>query len=1043
MRKRGSALTARKAALAAAAAVMIWQALPAAGASRTVRLPATASSGMTSVRGRRRQSNGGGPTTPLRQDQNWSGFQNKTLLLAFDAAPVRGWDIRRAWLHIAVARGDLFAVGVCDVLAPWQAGDALNFREQPGAACWDFARSPADPARPAPGDLWAWPGSGLYSVAWAHPAARYTHAGPGVLGKSNIVVNAGADDDPSGIRPFLGLRIPLAPEQVAALAADVSFGLVVTDDKGQVVESRALIGPGTPYRDNDAEDIWVFTREVQAPALRPFIEVEGEPAPASPPPPAPADLAVAAIDAGGGTVVLTLTAPADAAGGPLLAYDVEARPADSGAAAVPLPRWALPLPEAPGRQQRLTLRPPAPGAWHVQVRGVDRAGRRSAAAATAFVLPPPPVLDLAVVPPESAVPPPAALPAGIFVVPDTVAIDPCAGVPADDDARRDPSFLHDNAVFRGGTVVLQAAANEVVSWQVIVACGAAPRRGVRVRLGDLRGEGNGGSIAAGNARLFRLWYIASPPPAAAARWHGDACLPLAAPFAETFDVPAADNAVPGQVCQAVWADIHVPRDTPPGEYRGTIAVETAALPAAPALLPLRLTVLPLTLPDTPSFPVELNCYGGLAAFAGVGEDDPRAAETEWRFHRLAREHRLNLNSLPYRQNGRVERSLCPLLEGDGASLRVADWTPFDTRLGPLLDGSAFTPAKGYLGPGAGMPVSHLYLPLNENWPLPLAKWYGDHAVLGNRLRFGEWAKSSRPLEEAFPAAFKDGYAAVARQFAVHFRDRGWTNTVFEFFLNNKYYYKVAFFGAAGGRHGSSFWLLDEPADHDDYAANRFFMRLAASGFAAANAPEVRLVCRADISQPEMARGLLDNVCGLWMCGAGGIRGGYVATAAARRRFLPAETFWLNGGGPPFAAPAARMLPPLLNAWACGAAGAMPYWFVLGGGDWRRPDDLALYYTGRGFADGRRDHPGPLPGVRLKLLRRAQQDIEYLNLLAARPGWSRDAVRRALTPFADDPDAPLPTFDRLAAPRARELRRTVVATLLRPAPGDDRRPPAGP
>ena len=41
---------------------------------------------------------------------------------------------------------------------------------------------------------------------------------------------------------------------------------------------------------------------------------------------------------------------------------------------------------------------------------------------------------------------------------------------------------------------------------------------------------------------------------------------------------------------------------------------------------------------------------------------------------------------------------------------------------------------------------------------------------------------------------------------------------------------------------------------------------------------------------------------------------------------------------------------------------------------------------------------PLPSVRLKVALAGQQMVELLNLLAAAPGWTRDAVARAVCSF---------------------------------------------
>jgi hypothetical protein len=561
-----------------------------------------------------------------------------------------------------------------------------------------------------------------------------------------------------------------------------------------------------------------------------------------------------------------------------------------------------------------------------------------------------------------------------------------------------------------------------------------------------------------NVQCFRVWYVKTPPkPASAAgaasgpgadatsqpadpaarpvAWHGDACLPLREPFGDTFAIPAADNGVDGQTNQAVWVDVFVPKGTPTGDYSGKVTV-SAEGGVASVTLAFSLRVLPLTLSDQPTWPVELNCYGRLAEFVGLDAKDPKAPQAEWEFYRLAKSHRLMINSVPYGHRGVVDATRCPVLAGEGAGVKVADWSPMDKRLGPLLDGSAFTAEQGYVGPGPGTPISHIYLPFHENWPLPLAKYYADYADVSDRLDFAEWAKKSRSLAEALGPEFQAGYAAVARQFGEHAQAKGWTGTTFQFFLNNKYYYKVAYFSAAGGRGGTSFWLLDESVDYDDYAANAFFLGLARKGVAAtaaaASAPaggsQAKFAFRVDVSQPEMTRGLWDGLVDLWMCGYSAVTSGYATTAAVRQKWLPNEAFWHYGGGPPVAAAPVSQMQTFLASWCSGSAGILPYWTTLGGTNWAKADDLAIYYTGKNYAGDKQSHPVPLPGLRMKVLRRCQQDVELLTQLAVAKGWDRPRVRSALAAYADDPAAPVLTFNRLTFDKMLQLRVALARTV---------------
>ncbi|MCD6364618.1 MAG: hypothetical protein J7M14_01960, partial [Planctomycetes bacterium] len=284
--------------------------LTSAATERAV-LPVTRDVGITSVVGKCTFSNGAGPSAALRQNQNWSGFENKTLLMAFDTSLIKGWTVDKAYLHLTMAKGELYGAGLCTVLAPWVEGGGKNYLPRAGASCWDYARCPAPGAKVTDANYWAGPGSKLFTVAWGHPHIRYSHARGAQLKRGRT---------PDG--RYATLRIAVKPELVAALATGACYGLVLTDDKGQVAEGYSLLGTGKPYRYNAAEDIWVFTRESQDAALRPRLEVIGRLVDKTPPA-RPANLKVAGVSASEGRVTLSFKAPGDdGMEGTALAYDV-------------------------------------------------------------------------------------------------------------------------------------------------------------------------------------------------------------------------------------------------------------------------------------------------------------------------------------------------------------------------------------------------------------------------------------------------------------------------------------------------------------------------------------------------------------------------------------------------------------------------------------------------------------------------------------------------------------------------------------------------
>ena len=396
---------------------------------QSVTLAVSADVGLSSYQRRESTSNGLGVTTAIRQNQNWSGFESRSLLMAFDAAPIKGWTVSRAYLHLYLAKGDLHGVGLTEVLAPWTEPRTVNFTTEVGGPSWLFARTPRDPAHPAASDWWAWPGSGFCSVAWAHPSARYQFIGPTQIERARVGSPATQTSAARGDR-FLHLKLPVDPDLVASLGAGTCYGLVLTDDKGQVAEAYSLLGPGTPYQDNDAEDIYVFTRNVQDPTLRPRLEVFGEKKGFAAPP-VPEGLKIARVDAGSGTLWLEFAAPSAAGGGNLLAYDVSSRPAGSREW-TPFPRWASARPAAAGSRQIVPVWTLPPGAHELAIRSVDKAGYRGEPAIVSVSVPPPPTPKLASPVPAtpSSLGPGRPASAGDFIltaVPDLAKVDPVSG----------------------------------------------------------------------------------------------------------------------------------------------------------------------------------------------------------------------------------------------------------------------------------------------------------------------------------------------------------------------------------------------------------------------------------------------------------------------------------------------------------------------------------------------------------------------------------------------------------------------------------------
>ena len=292
-----------------------------------------------------------------------------------------------------------------------------------------------------------------------------------------------------------------------------------------------------------------------------------------------------------------------------------------------------------------------------------------------------------------------------------------------------------------------------------------------------------------------------------------------------------------------------------------------------------------------------------------------------------------------------------------------------------------------------------------------------------------------------------------RQFAEHYREKGWTRTQFQFYLNDKYFYKDP---KQGGR-GASWWLLDEPMHRDDWLALRFFAQMFKNAVskpslnpeplrtARRDAPlrgtlNPTFLFRADVSRPQWQRDWLDGLVDV-MC-------------VSRQFFLKNDrcmamkltpnpsgsgrahgiAFWHYGTGNDIRATNLTGEAWGVEVWLSGGDGFLP-WNSLGGdSSFEKPTPTTILYLGK-----RLGMDGPLASLRLKAFRRSQQDVEYLVLLSKKMGWDRVQTAAAVAPllhleartqerFTDD--AGRTVFENLTGEQVARLRASVAAALMK-------------
>lgn len=307
----------------------------------------------------------------------------------------------------------------------------------------------------------------------------------------------------------------------------------------------------------------------------------------------------------------------------------------------------------------------------------------------------------------------------LWAVGDGVRVNPVTGRLLEDrpDIHKDyptGDYRTRNAVWDAAArkVTLQAARNEFVAFQLIVEADQ-PVAEVDVSFPEMK-HPSGARLAGRNLALFKEWYVLVRRPSTGYEktslgpaWYPDALMPKRSAGLRSgfpFSIPDLYNNIPGQKNHAVWIDIFVPFErsqAPPGRYTGALEV---AWKGGRGAVEVTLEVWDFALPQ------ESHLKGD------IWNDSMKnmPPEEEMLYYQLARQHRFTPLVYAYRPNLTVQGTQVTL-----------DWTEYDRRLAPYLDGSAFTMRHGYWGPGYGQPLDHLMLPFDVRfkkgnpWPIDL------------------------------------------------------------------------------------------------------------------------------------------------------------------------------------------------------------------------------------------------------------------------------------------------------------------------------------
>ena len=525
------------------------------------------------------------------------------------------------------------------------------------------------------------------------------------------------------------------------------------------------------------------------------------------------------------------------------------------------------------------------------------------------------------------------------------------------------------------TITLVCARGEILGFQVIIEARGKNLTGVTLSATDLKGLG-GALIGRAAYEYFLEYYIDK-----GGSRYPDPLIPLdLVPDYRIFSIP--DQAIHGfdNTNQAVWVDLSVPGNAAPGIYTGRLVVLSDQGGAAELLV--NLTVYGFTLPDQCNYDYEFNHYGALQRNwpAGFALDEATFLEFERNAYRLCHKNRIRLNLVPYTQSGTpagwLTSSLWPELADSAENIHVADWSAWDERFGPYLDGSAFTGL-----PRSGTPLESWMLPFNHRFPSDFNKhWTGqtsNYPYLGKMQVY--------ELENR----------TIMAEFERHFNEKGWRDPLYMVFYNEK---------GRGQYNNQLPWFLDEPVQKEDFEALRFYSGIFHSGFSNVlrtpadlgnaartlngflNPEAARFAFRADIGSQNRLQGYLDGYLDLWNIGGAADEDRYTFSEVAARRDKGELLYFYGPWSYGLDEYNLNLLWSGWNDWRRGATGH-ELWLVLGwteamAGDWN--DVVNDTYRGRTtylYPGYRLGLNTPLPTTRMKVIRRGVQDWEYLYRLA--------------------------------------------------------------
>ena len=567
----------------------------------------------------------------------------------------------------------------------------------------------------------------------------------------------------------------------------------------------------------------------------------------------------------------------------------------------------------------------------------------------------------------------------VGVTDDVTKVCPVSGEPYAFDM---PGSGWTSGLYDGQRIVLRCAKGEKLGFQLPVSI-AGTQANFSIKACGCLAE---------YVSFYRIWCLKCDD-----AWYPEVAVPV---IDGAFAVPFAENKIPDQKTLSIMVDFELPEIMAAGTHEVSITIASGA---ASLTVPVRIEVADFVLKPS-TFDLELNGYVYLPRCAGYEDDDPIAAEVEREYHRLAYRHNSTVNILPYDQRGRIQpQAFAPKIGMVDGLMRVIDWREWDEHFAPYIDGSYALPVAG-----RKVPITHMYLPLHENWPMPFEEYYKIAVPdLPYPDNVSAQVQLSGNIYEDFKEGYREGLKSVLKDFIMHFEEKGWTNVSFQYFFNNKNFYRMK--GALKGHkyggglatwlahetigdlgEGKSWWLLDEPHFIMDFDALAYYASILREARAETGAGD-HVQFRADISCYFQAFNFLDGLLDINV--VGGTYAGKREDMLRKRRRLYHEDYWPYGGWSPVNADNASAALWILDVYLKGGQGIVPWYNFAIDVNYEIPDSCAAMYPGKRFG-----MDTALASLRLKAGRKALELIRYLDLFKAATGYTDGQIRSYVSAF---------------------------------------------